>query len=113
MQLLNDITRRWADRRRLEIAERRLSGVSQSQAEAEVPALTFDAIDVSFDAISDPKERAYFMNLPTSFFLSDEAVDRLRTLAGRLLRESPSYRRFLEGADPSHPAARDAAASAQ
>ncbi len=48
-------------------------------------------LDVSFDGLSDPKERAYFMNLPTSFVLPAEDVDQLRHAAGRLLRGSPEY----------------------
>ena len=52
------------------------------------PTCMFDAIDVSFDSIDDLEERRYFMNLPTSFVLPPEAVDRLRDLGGRLLRES-------------------------
>jgi NTE family protein len=47
--------------------------------------------DISFDGISDPKERADFMNLPTSFALPPEDVDRLREVAGRLLRQSTEY----------------------
>ncbi len=31
------------------------------------------------------------MNLPTSFVLSDEAVDRLRDAAGRVLRQTVEY----------------------
>jgi len=50
-----------------------------------------EVLDVSFDAIRDPKERATFMNLPTSFVLPAEDVDRLREVAGRLLRESAEY----------------------
>ncbi|WP_213955916.1 patatin-like phospholipase family protein [Variovorax sp. dw_954] len=91
VELLKDIAQRWADRRRLEIAENRLSGMSVSEAQAAAPNLVVDAIDVSFDAIEDPTERAYFMNLPTTFFLDNEAIDRLRALGGRLLRESPGY----------------------
>jgi NTE family protein len=32
------------------------------------------------------------MNLPTSFVLPAEDVDRLREVAGRLMRESPDFR---------------------
>ena len=53
------------------------------------------AIDVSFDVIANPVERDYFMNLPTTFALPPEAIDRLRVVAGRLLRESPVYRELL------------------
>jgi len=63
-----------------------------------VPAITFDAIDVSFDALSGREERRYSMDLPTSFVLPDEAVDRLHAVGGRLLRESRSYRNFLKQA---------------
>jgi NTE family protein len=41
------------------------------------------------------EERRHFENLPTSFVLQDEAVDRLRNVAGRLLRASPAYVRLL------------------
>ena len=47
-------------------------------------AIEFYAIDINFDAIADPDEKRYFRNLPTSFALTDEQVDRLREMAGRL-----------------------------
>ena len=96
VELLKDIAQRWANTRKLDIAEKRLGGMTKAQAEATVPAITFDAIDVSFDALSDPEERRYFMNLPTSFALPDDAVDRLRAVGGRLLRESRSYQNLLK-----------------
>jgi len=96
VELLKDIAQRWSDKRDLKVAELRLSGMSRAQAEAAVPTLSFDAIDVSFDAIEDPEEQRYFMNLPTSFVLSADEVDRLRALGGRLLRESPGYRELLD-----------------
>jgi NTE family protein len=95
VELLKDIAQRWANQRRLEVAEKRLAGMTKAQAEAAVPALTFDAIDVSFDAITDPGERRYFMDLPTSFTLPPEAVDRLREVGGRLLRESRGFQALL------------------
>ncbi len=95
VELLKDIAQRWANQRRLEIAEKRIAGMTKAQAEAAVPALSFDAIDVSFEAIADPAERRYFMDLPTSFTLPPEAVDRLRAVGGRLLRESRSFQALL------------------
>lgn len=88
VELLKDIAQRWAVQRRLQVAEKRLAGMSEAEAEAAVPRLSFDAIDISFDAIADPAERRYFMELPTSLSLPAEAVDRLRALGGRLLRDS-------------------------
>jgi NTE family protein len=61
-----------------------------------LPAIQFFAIDVTFDAIRDPAERRYFMDLPTSFSLTDEQVDRLREIGGRLLRQSPEFQRMLQ-----------------
>ena len=78
-------------RRELLIARARLAGATEAEAEARVPKVTVHAIDVSFDEIPDPKERASFMNLPTSFVLPPEAIDRLREVAGRLLRQSAEY----------------------
>lgn len=64
-------------------------------ADGQLLAVDFYAIDINFDAISDPQEKRYFRNLPTSFVLTDEQVDRLREMAGRLLRQSPDYQRLL------------------
>jgi NTE family protein len=99
VELLKDIAQRWANSRRIEIAEKRIAGMTLAQAEAAVPAITFDAIDVSFDAIEDPAEKRYFMDLPTTFVLPPEAVDRLRAVGGRLLRESSGYRKLLKQID--------------
>jgi NTE family protein len=79
------------------IADRqaRLAGATEEQAQARVPKLELKVVDVSFDAIRDPKERESFMNLPTSFVLPAEDVDRLRMVAGRLLRESTDYRSLV------------------
>ena len=93
--MLSDIARHWGNRRKLEVAQKRIEGMTEAQADAAVQDITFDAIDVSFDAIADPKERSYFMNLPTSFVLSDEQVDKLRVLGGQLLRESPAFKSLL------------------
>jgi len=82
-------------RRELLVARARLAGKTQAQAEASVPKVTVEALDVSFDAIPEPEERAYFMNLPTSFVLPPEAIARLREVAGRLLRQSAGYESVL------------------
>jgi len=78
-------------RRDLRVAQARLAGMSEAQAEASIPKISLEVLDVSFDAIPDPKEREYFMNLPTSFVLKPEQVDRLREVAAQLLRQSTKY----------------------
>jgi len=77
--------------RQLHVARARLAGASEAEAEASLPELTLEVIDVSFAAIRDPDDKRYFMNLPTSFYLPAEDIDRLRDVAGELMRQSPEY----------------------
>jgi|WetSurMetagenome_2_1015567.scaffolds.fasta_scaffold00035_17 NTE family protein len=55
--------------------------------------------EISFDSLKDKNEKAYFNNLPTSFALEKEQVDRLIEVGGRLLAENPSFKKFLEEYD--------------
>ncbi len=57
--------------------------------------VNFYFVEVSFDRIKDKQERDYFNGIPTNFDLGDEEVDRLTSVAGRLLRESPQYQALL------------------
>lgn len=52
-------------------------------------------LEVSFDNIKDPDRRRMLKALPTSFSLSDEQVDDLRSAARELLEQSPEYQRLL------------------
>lgn len=96
VELLRDTAHRWAQQRRLRVAELQLEGISRAAAEARLPALTFDTIDVSLEAVTDEDERRYFMSLPTSLSLPEVAVRRLRDLGARLLRESSATRALLK-----------------
>ena len=50
---------------------------------------------VTFETLKDPAERHYFKQVKTSLKLPQEQVDRLREVAGRLLREAPAFQRLL------------------
>jgi NTE family protein len=52
-------------------------------------------VEVSFDSLEDEAERKFFNDLPTSFSLSEEAVDRLIEVGRRLLRESEDYQELV------------------
>ena len=91
VETMKDIAEIWKWRRELLVAHARLAGATEAEAEASVPKVDLQVLDVSFDAIGDPQERAYFMNLPTTFVLEPEEVDALREVAGRVLRESEEY----------------------
>jgi NTE family protein len=97
VELMKDRAEIMAWRRELLVDRARLAGATEAQAEASVPRIDLQVLDVSFDAIRDPEERAYFMNLPTSFVLPPEAIDRLSQIAGRLLRQSTEYEALVLG----------------
>ena len=50
---------------------------------------------VTFDWLKDPAERLYFKQVKASLTLPKDQVDRLREVAGRLLREAPAFRALL------------------
>jgi NTE family protein len=64
--------------------------------------IEFTVVYVSFDAITDPAERTYLRNLPTTLVLPDEAVDRLRAAGGKLLRESPQFQALIREMGQAH-----------
>ena len=82
-------------RRELRVAQARLAGATQAEAEASLPDVTLEVVSISCDEIKDPEERSYFMSLPTSFSLPPEAIDRLNKMAGQLMRQSPDYESVL------------------
>ena len=59
------------------------------------PEIDLYAVDVSFGALRDKAELDYLNQLPTSFSLPDEAVDRLRAAAARIILELPEFQRLL------------------
>ena len=56
----------------------------------------FYLVNASISALTDPEERAFLMSVPTTLQLPKDTTDRLRRAAGRLLDDSPDYRRLIE-----------------
>jgi NTE family protein len=54
------------------------------------------AIEVSFRVLTDEKERDYLNQLPTSFALPADAVDRLRAAAKKIILASPDFQEMLK-----------------
>lgn len=52
-------------------------------------------INVAFSELQDPDERAYLNNLPTSFVLAPEQVDRLRSSAKAIILNSTEFQRLM------------------
>jgi len=67
----------------------------QADAPAGGPERRSYFAQVTFDALKDPTERLYFKQVKTSLTLPEEQVDRLREVAGRLLRQAPAFQRLL------------------
>jgi NTE family protein len=108
VELLKDIVARWKILRQVRETKGFNIGASGNLKElVDVPDVEIYPIDVSFPALEDAAEFDYLNNLPTSFVLSDEAVDRLRAAAGRIILNSPEFQRLLQdtGATVSPPAA--------
>lgn len=59
------------------------------------------AVQVAFEYIAAAQERDWYKNLPTSFELPRETVDRLRSVARRLLAEDPKFQELLKALDGS------------
>lgn len=97
VELLKDTAARWQEARRL----RNLAGCSTNTdqpvcAAIRVPNAEIYVVDVSFPALADKRERDYLDGQPTSFYLPDEAVDRLRAAAGAIILASPEFQRLLK-----------------
>ena len=53
-------------------------------------------IQVAFEYIASAEERAWFKNLPTSFELPRETIDKLRAVGRRLLNEDPQFQNLMK-----------------
>jgi NTE family protein len=97
IELLRDIDARWTAQRAI-----RDSAAVKDKTPPTVGwvANAVDAdiypIEVSFRVLADKKERDYLNQLPTSFALSADAVDRLRAAAKKIILASPEFQQMLK-----------------
>ena len=97
VETLKDTIARWQAMRRVRESAAFAGNQDPAVAQAlRTPDIDLYAIDVSFDALKDPAERDYLNDLPTSFVLPPEAVDRLRADAATIIHESPDFKRLLK-----------------
>jgi len=97
--LLKDTDARWAALRAFRDAPE-FANVKDPKLKEVVnaPNAAIYVIDVSFHQLKDKSERDYLNQLPTSFVLPSEAVDRLRAAPMTLILESPDFQRMLKEA---------------
>jgi len=99
VELLKDIAARWRVLREMRDSVVFVKPAGEAAKYVNnAPNADIYPIDVSFLALKDPAEREYLNQLPTSFVLPDEAVDRLRAAAARIILESPELQRLARDA---------------
>jgi NTE family protein len=97
VELLKDKEARWQSLRRLRQSTAFANSNDPTIAEElKGPDVDIYAIDVSFAALKDKAEFEYLNELPTTFVLPAEAVDRLRVAAGTVITASPEFQRLLK-----------------
>jgi len=97
VEQLKDIDARWNALRQMRDSAAFAKGKDQAMTYVvNAPNAEIYVVDVSFQALKDKSERDYLNQLPTSFHLSDEAVDRLRAAAATIILESPDFQKLLK-----------------
>jgi NTE family protein len=77
----------------------RLSAARGAQCALQLPSarkVDFYPVQVSFEYVASPEERAWFRRLRTTFELPAETVTKLRAVGRRLLAEDPQFQRLLK-----------------
>ena len=94
---LKDMEARWKTLRRVrDVATFANPNDPVAVAIKNAPDAELYVIDVSFAALKDKAERAFLNELPTSFVLEDEEVDRLRAAAAKIVLDSSDFQRLLQ-----------------
>jgi len=97
IELLRDIDTRWTAQRAIRDSvafdKRKDPAVAWV---ANAPNADIYPIEVSFQVLADKKERDYLNQLPTSFALPADAVDRLRAAAKNIILASPDLQQMLK-----------------
>jgi len=99
VELLKDIDARWTALREMRDSVAFAKDKDPKLANViNAPNADIHVIEVLFQALKDKAERDYLNQLPTSFVLSDEAVDRLRAAAATIILDSPDFQKMLKDA---------------
>ena len=100
IETLKDTQARWNNMRTLRnsplFAKNKNSALEKI---VNTPDIDLFTINVSFDNLEDKDEVAYLNNLPTSFALPAEAVDRLRAAAKKIILTSPELQPILNSSN--------------
>ena len=92
MALLQESFARWTD----QVRTGRCPPGQVSREPGSCGDIEYYMVEVRFELLADPSERAGLSALPTSFHLPPGDVDRLRAAARKILAESGDFRRLLK-----------------
>lgn len=100
VELLRDIQARWQALQEIRHSASlsTTDGNPVLQQVVNAPDINLYIVDVSLPALADRRAFEYLNDLPTSFVLPDDAVDRLRAAAGSIILDSPEFQRLLRDA---------------
>ena len=97
VELLRDTAARWLSLRSMRDAATPADRTNPAFREVmRVPNAEIFVVDVLFAYVGDAKERECLNQLPTSFSLPGEAVDRLRKSAKEVLLQSPGFNQYTQ-----------------
>lgn len=99
VELMNKIAAEYRADARTVAACNRLSAAKGAQCALKLQAphaVELYPIQVAFEYLTPRAERDWFRNLPTSFELPRETVDKLRAAARRLLAEDPQFQNLMQ-----------------
>jgi NTE family protein len=99
MEVLRDHMKRWQEsitkgRCKKMKSKAVADGKSDSTGNHDCAAKTY-LIEVGFDALKDETEREHLKDLPTTFNLESQDVDRLRKAARLILQESDEFQDLI------------------
>ena len=76
-----------------------LAAAKGPQCKLDIPAphqIEFFPIEVAFEYIESSTERDWFKNLPTTFELPPQTVDKLRAVGRQILNDDPQFKRLIQ-----------------
>lgn len=76
-----------------------LAAAKGPQCKLDIPVphqIEFFPIEVAFEYIESSAERDWFKNLPTTFELPPQTVDKLRAVGRQILNDDPQFKRLIQ-----------------
>lgn len=99
LELLRATVKEFNEEMRLISGCKKLAAEKGRQCKLDIPAphqIEFFPIEVAFEYIQSEEDRNWFKNLPTTFELPRETIDRVRAAGRQILNEDKEYQRLVK-----------------